>query len=88
MKLFVWGPLETDLYFWAEPGAGGGLVKVALGLGSSLLALPGLTPFDAIVLIVFVFVLPPNLSKNVPKSFATAGLRSLAIALNTSKPNF
>lgn len=84
MKLLAWGPRETDLYFWAEPGAGGSLVRVCLGLGSSLLALPGLTPLDAILLVVF----PPNLSKNVPKSLATAGLRSLAIALNTSKPSF
>ena len=84
MKLLAWGPLETDLYFCAEPGAGGGLVRVCLGLGQSLFALAGLTPFDAMLVVVFA----PNLSKNVAKSLATAGLRSLANALKTSNPSF
>jgi len=86
MKLF-WccGPLERDLSFWAEVGAGGGF-NVGLAFGSFSFALPGLTPLETKLLLVLAFL--SNFSKKVHRSLATAGLWSFAIVLKTSKPSF
>jgi hypothetical protein len=85
-KLFVPGLFLDRDRFLAEVGGKLVWASVFLGLCYLSLALPGLTPFEARLLTVWLF--RSNLSKNEFKSLATAGLWSLAIVLKTSSPSF